>query len=492
MPHTINWLTWCPDTFQRAHVLNQPILMYLTAPWCHWCSIMDKTTFADHQVIRRMKDRFVPMKVNVDQYPHVADRYHFGGYPSVIILTGQGEVLQGDNYIPSREMISFLDAGYREFQCGNYHRDHGKNHSLQQRQGWEQEQGSSMGAPYPTLLEINHLISRSYDEQFGGFFIDGGKMKFPLPEICDYLLAFAQVRASTREKTMVQKTLDEMLRGGLYDGEKGGFFRYCEHQDWTGVHEEKLLESNAALLQCYLTALDHFEEKSYSIALVRTINFLVTDFFDEKTGLFGGSQRGGSVDKIPYTNWNSQMASALLQGGRILNYPPYVQMGLQLLDVLWRKCYRHDRGMSHFYLPDTDAPTLLSDQTKYILALLDGYQYREDKIYLKRAGVLMNLMAEYYRQPTGNFGDISNMEPKQGYLKIPLVPFIENIDVALLYLRMARLIKAESYKAKGEKILHNLGQRHYNNPIFVAKLGSGLLELEKYHAYQNQMDACVR
>lgn len=494
MPHTIKWLSWCADTFERAGGLNQPILMYLTAPWCHWCSIMETTTFQDDQVQQWLKHKFVCMRVNVDQYPHVADRYHFGGYPSVIILTAEGEILQGENYLSGREMISFLEESFRKHgkhACHNSSRFHAQANALQDKhQGRDEADRTSAIQPSLSLRKINQILDRSYDQEFGGFFIDDGEIKFPLPEIYDYLLSFGMGYSNAQEVVMVRKTLDQMLAGELYDRENGGFFRFCERKDWTHAHQEKLLESNAGLLSCYLKAIDIYGWESYKGAVFQTLNYLMTDFWDEETGLFGGSRRENHLDRIPYTNWNSLMASVLIRAGRIFNYPRYLKLGLQVLDLLWTRCYRFGQGMSHFCAPETSAPALLTDQTQYMLALLDAYQYTGEKTYLKRAGLLMGQMEENYRMPAGNYGDIPIMDSKPGYLKIPLIPFMENMDVVLLFMRLAHLTEIDLYKVRGENLLHILGPMHHDNPIFVAKYGLGLLELGRFNADQNLIDVC--
>ena len=54
--------------------------------------------------------------------------------------------------------------------------------------------------------------------------------------------------------TMATKTLDEMLRGGLWDQLGGGFHRYSTDQDWLVPHFEKMLYDNAQLTLAYLEA----------------------------------------------------------------------------------------------------------------------------------------------------------------------------------------------------------------------------------------------
>src|SRR5262245_51379052 len=83
----IHWQPWGQDAFSSASSADRPILLCLTAVWCHWCHQMDETTYSDATVIDRINDHFVPIRVDADQYPHVHDRYIAGGWPTNAFLT---------------------------------------------------------------------------------------------------------------------------------------------------------------------------------------------------------------------------------------------------------------------------------------------------------------------------------------------------------------------------------------------------------------------
>ena len=51
---------------------------------------------------------------------------------------------------------------------------------------------------------------------------------------------------------MVEKTLDGMSAGGMYDVVGGGFHRYSVDDRWLVPHFEKMLYDNALLIPAYL------------------------------------------------------------------------------------------------------------------------------------------------------------------------------------------------------------------------------------------------
>jgi hypothetical protein len=57
----IRWQPWSPETLALARSLNRPILIDIGAVWCHWCHVMDSTTYADPTVVAALNDEFVPV-----------------------------------------------------------------------------------------------------------------------------------------------------------------------------------------------------------------------------------------------------------------------------------------------------------------------------------------------------------------------------------------------------------------------------------------------
>ena len=72
--HEIQWRAWGARAFAEASSANRPVLLNLTAVWCHWCHLMDETTYSDPDLITLLNQHFIPIRVDADMYPHVQDR----------------------------------------------------------------------------------------------------------------------------------------------------------------------------------------------------------------------------------------------------------------------------------------------------------------------------------------------------------------------------------------------------------------------------------
>src|SRR2546423_6417413 len=99
---------WGEKALQEAQVADKPVLLAISAVWCHWCHVMDETSYSDPEVIRLINERYVPIRVDNDERPDVNRRYNMGGWPTTAFLTPDGEIVHGGTYVPPDAMRSSL------------------------------------------------------------------------------------------------------------------------------------------------------------------------------------------------------------------------------------------------------------------------------------------------------------------------------------------------------------------------------------------------
>ena len=98
----VAWRDWSDQTLLASRAEGKPVLLALTATWCHWCHVMDQTSYSDPTVIGLINKKFIPVRVDVDQRPELSARYNQGGFPSLAILDSGGAVIEGRVYVPPR------------------------------------------------------------------------------------------------------------------------------------------------------------------------------------------------------------------------------------------------------------------------------------------------------------------------------------------------------------------------------------------------------
>ncbi|MCX6373984.1 MAG: DUF255 domain-containing protein [Actinobacteria bacterium] len=282
--HEIDWRPWGEPAFAEARKLGRPILLSLSAVWCHWCHVMDETSYSDPRVIAAVNEHFVPIRVDNDRHPDVNRRYNMGGWPTTAFLAASGDPITGATYMPPEQMLQALER-VSEFFAANRtalltlgatdHAQDADGEAALAHLGGVPRKGALSApdfdgdpdVPGDIPAEIALQIVRAFDPVHGGL---GSDPKFPQADVFAFGLAFAELRgggeplhatphtsalvAPGRMHEVVRTTLQRMATGGLYDHVAGGFFRYATRRDWSVPHYEKMLEDNARLAGLYLEA----------------------------------------------------------------------------------------------------------------------------------------------------------------------------------------------------------------------------------------------
>src|SRR4029450_4000006 len=89
-----------------------------------------------------------------------------------------------------------------------------------------------------------------------------------------------------RAAVMVQRTLDRMASGGIYDHVGGGVHRYAVDAVWLGRHFGKMLYDNAQLASVYLAAYQAFGEERYARTAEESLDFVARELTDPQGGFY--------------------------------------------------------------------------------------------------------------------------------------------------------------------------------------------------------------
>src|SRR2546421_52324 len=87
-------------------------------------------------------------------------------------------------------------------------------------------------------------------------------------------------------RSMVQKTLTKMARGGMYDQLGGGFHRYSVDAHWLVPHFEKMLYDNAQLATLYLHGWQAFGDDEYRRICEETLDYVLREMRGSAGGFY--------------------------------------------------------------------------------------------------------------------------------------------------------------------------------------------------------------
>ena len=465
----IGWRPWGEKAFQEAQVGDKPVLLAISAVWCHWCHVMDETSYSDPEVIRLINERYVPIRVDNDERPDVNRRYNMGGWPTTAFLTPDGEIVHGGTYVPPDAMRTYL-AQVADLWTT-------ERSDLTKRVAELREKESEARAPKPGDLsfqivdQVGSLVRGQYDPQFGGF---GREPKFPQPKLLRFLLDEHRRFGYPEIATMLHRTLAAMAGGGMYDHVEGGFFRYSTTRQWEIPHYEKMLEDNAELLAVYAEAHRSFPTAGYDRIVRDVIRWMDAVLWQSDKNLWAGSQDADEhyylldsneerakhaapfVDRTAYTGWNALAASAYwaawaATGDVAVEARAHDAMG-SIARGLWdaqTKSLQHSDSDEGRAVVD-----LLGDVAADLAASLDAY---ETGLHAGALGgakrMAMTLRDRLADHAAGGFFDAPERANEAGRLSRRERPIEENTLAADGLLRLAALTGEDEWRELASRAL---------------------------------------
>jgi len=494
---TIHWRTWGEEAFQEAVQQDKPLFLVISSSWCEWCHIMDETTLSEPTIITILNKDFIPIRVDSDMRPDVNARYNQKGWPSVALLSAEGELLWGGVYVPPKQMLYYL--GHIRRYYSEHHQEIGEQASFEQTARTTRSLTQTLPALTPSpseepvsLVDVpeeaGKVLQDLYDAEHGGFTLHP-HLKFPHPEALEFLLLLSrsencETSQVSTLREMVSYSLEQMSEGGLWDKDAGGFFRYSAASDWSAPHTEKMLEENAALLRLtLLTATTTQEQHWYDLAQ-RLILYINTHLWMSEPGIFAGSQSADEayyepglyshtsaeappVDTTVYTSWNAQMISSYLLAANVLNRPSLATIALNALNWLCQHMMSPTGSAYHYASYNQgELASQLADQVWMTRALLDAYECHGTKAYLELAQTLMNTCyEELFDEQRGLFYDIPYDAHAVGRLVMRTQPLIENALASETLLRMAKLAGNQALGEKGYIVLSHCLEQYRRTGI---------------------------
>jgi len=506
----IKWMEWSDAAFEKARREDKLLLLDITAVWCHWCHVMDETSYSDSAVIRLLNERFIPIRVEADQRPDVQNRYLSGGWPTTAVLVPTGEVLWSGTYLPPEQLRQVLA------QVEDYYR---KNKATVQARidSFKTQVAESLANPAPLqgelkLEAVDDVVNSAIDNldaAHGGF---GDGQKFPAPGTIALLLLENHLKKNPKIENVLHLTLKNQEK--LLDPVWGGFYRYATKPDWSHPHYEKMLSANAELLENYTNAYQATGEESYKKTALEVIRWLEGFMQDPKGGFYGSQDADlGShepekdfiageeyfllddtarrklgiphVDKNIYSDWNGRMIRAYLTAYPVLGEKKLLEFALLSLDRIRKTAWDAKLGMAHNPAAKTILRGLVADNVEVARASAMAYQTTGKKEYLDfakeiTAWVLKNLQdakgGGFYSAPLSNLS--------YGNLSFPDKPFDENSEATLALVELHRLTGDAAYKKAAEHTLKLLS-KFYPNRGYMA--GTFALALRQFGTYPNQI-----
>jgi uncharacterized protein YyaL (SSP411 family) len=262
----VAWIPWSDDVFARAKREKKLVLLDLQAVWCHWCHVMEETTYRDPEVVKILAEHYLAVQVDQDSRPDLSNRYEDYGWPATIVFRGDGvELAKRSGYIPPKPMASMLQAFVDDPTPGP------------SAPPTHETAGSGTTSLSPELrAELEKIHASQFDREHGGW---GFANKWLDPPSVEYSLARRKNGAKRSEKdfagdfdAMARRTLDAAL--ALVDPVWGGVYQYSTGGDFKEPHFEKIMSFQADDVRIYALAHATYHDARYRDAAQAIHRFL--------------------------------------------------------------------------------------------------------------------------------------------------------------------------------------------------------------------------
>jgi uncharacterized protein YyaL (SSP411 family) len=274
----LEWGEWSTGVFVRPKAENRFVLLDLGAVWCHWCHVMEETTYRDPAVVRLIRSRYLPVRVDQDANPELSNRYEDYGWPATIVFAPDGtELAKRRGYLPPEQFAALLQAFIDDPKPGPS--------VVPATPIVPVAQVALDPASRKALLAEYFAL---YDDQHGGW---GTMHKFMDADSIEYALRGA-LYGDARLVEIAKRTLDAPHRFRV--GRRLSVFRRPHLND---PHFEKIMSFQASYLRAYSLAFGLWHDEKYRKTAQAIVRYL-TEFLMSPDGVFYVSQDADASPEV--------------------------------------------------------------------------------------------------------------------------------------------------------------------------------------------------
>lgn len=331
----VDWYPWGQEAFAAAHEQDKPIFLSIGYATCHWCHVMEKESFENQEIAHLMNETFINIKIDREELPEVDSLYmEFAqsmmagaiGWPLNVILTPDLEPFFAATYLPPHSnhgLMGLVDVIQRINEVWT---------SEEREQVIEQanhivrafsEHVHLKGSDIPLKEQIEgtaELLFKMADPAFGGL---KGMPKFPIGYQWNFLLRYSSAIKDSRAFFLVERTLDMMHRGGIYDHLGGGFSRYSVDEQWHVPHFEKMLYDNALLASSYLEAWQVTKHPLYRSVTEEILNYILRDMTHPDGGFYSAEDSDSEGYEGYFYTWTEDEIKHILGANESVLFREY-------------------------------------------------------------------------------------------------------------------------------------------------------------------------
>jgi uncharacterized protein len=302
----VNWYAWGEEAFADAKQQGKPVFLSIGYSTCHWCHVMEVESFDNIAVAEVLNKHFISIKMDREQYPDIDEVYMTGvqlmsgqgGWPMSNFLLADGKPFFAATYFPAANFIALL----QQIVDAWAEKRESIDRLLSER--------TAAAALQPQVLEntLQALMQRE-DRSEGGL---AGAPKFPQEPLLLLMLDRVRRQRDLNAMGFVERALEGMARGGIYDQVGGGFHRYSVDAQWLVPHFEKMLYNQSQLGLVYLEAYQLTGNGFFKRVCEQTLDYVLRDMQLPGGGFYSATDADSEGEEGTFFTWTIEELKTVL------------------------------------------------------------------------------------------------------------------------------------------------------------------------------------